>query len=143
MTRTGRRTLAAADEGPSPPGNAPTGPHLPLSVAASDAAPFVYFDSAANYGLHNGVAQITLEARRTLSTEAGLVAERVVVAHLDERRGRDEPARRPGRPRPARRAAGGAGGALGSSIPRPSRTRRGTRARLQHGLDLPTMGRSM
>ncbi len=82
MTRTGRRTLAAADEGPSPPGNAPTGPHLPLSVAASDAAPFVYFDSAANYGLHNGVAQITLEARRTLSTEAGLVAERVVVAHL-------------------------------------------------------------
>jgi hypothetical protein len=53
-----------------------------LSLAGSATAPFIYFEAATNYGLHNGVANITLEASRSLSLEGKLLRDRVVVAHL-------------------------------------------------------------
>ncbi len=53
------------------------------SALASAAAPFIYFDLVPNFGLNNGVANVTLQAVRFHPTEeGGVVADRVTVAHL-------------------------------------------------------------
>jgi hypothetical protein len=53
-----------------------------LSLTGSASAPFIFFEAATNYGFHNGVANITLEASRSLSMEGKLLRDRVIVAHL-------------------------------------------------------------
>lgn len=53
-----------------------------LSLPASAAAPFIYYDVASTYGFANGIANITLEASRALSIDGKIVTDRVIVAHL-------------------------------------------------------------
>lgn len=53
-----------------------------ISALASANAPFLYFDGAPNFGLHNGVVNITLEAIRFSAVDHEIVPDRVIVAHL-------------------------------------------------------------
>jgi hypothetical protein len=53
-----------------------------LAVDASANAPIIYFDGASNYGVNNGVANVTLEASRFMLVAGQVVRDRVVVAHL-------------------------------------------------------------
>jgi hypothetical protein len=55
-----------------------------LSALASAQAPFIYFDSAPNYGLNGGIANLSLEAIRFTPNPngQGVSADRVTVAHL-------------------------------------------------------------
>ena len=67
-----------------PHGQPPVSSELPpLAVAASDHAPFLYFEHAPNMGYLNGVIQITIEALRfTTMAPDNITRERVTVAHL-------------------------------------------------------------
>lgn|GEM_PF-2186023 len=55
-----------------------------ICAVASAAAPFIYFDSAPNFGFNGAVANVSLEVVRfTVPSEnAGVVTDRVTVAHL-------------------------------------------------------------
>ena len=53
-----------------------------ISALASANAPFLYFDGAPNFGLHNGIVNITLEAIRFSAVDHEIVPDRVIVAHL-------------------------------------------------------------
>ncbi len=53
-----------------------------ISALASAQAPFLYFDGAPNFGLHNGIVNITLEAIRFSAVDHEIVPDRVIVAHL-------------------------------------------------------------
>jgi hypothetical protein len=53
-----------------------------ISAMASAAAPFLYFDGAPNYGINNGVLNISLEAVRFTPINGDIVPDRVIVAHL-------------------------------------------------------------
>lgn len=51
--------------------------------AASGIAPMIYFDLVPNFGYHNGVANMTLEAILHVTDDTGKpVVKRAVVAHL-------------------------------------------------------------
>lgn len=70
------------DESRAKPATQGGGASAELSLAASAAAPFIYFDAATNFGLQNSVASITLEASRSLTVDGKLIRDRVIVAHL-------------------------------------------------------------
>lgn len=55
-----------------------------LSATASAHAPFIYCDNAPNFGLRNGIANISLEVIRftTMDDAVTVKADRVTVAHL-------------------------------------------------------------
>ena len=53
-----------------------------ISALASANAPFLYFDGAPNFGLHNGIVNITLEAIRFSAVDHEILPDRVIVAHL-------------------------------------------------------------
>ena len=55
-----------------------------VSAIASANAPFIYFDHAPNFGLNDGIANITLEVVRfgPAANGVGVIADRVTVAHL-------------------------------------------------------------
>ena len=53
-----------------------------ISAMASAAAPFLYFDGAPNFGVNNGIVNVTLEAVRFSAVEHEIVPDRVIVAHL-------------------------------------------------------------
>jgi hypothetical protein len=55
-----------------------------LSAVASANAPFIYFDASPNFGLNNGIANLSLEVVRFIARpdQQGVFADRVVVAHL-------------------------------------------------------------
>jgi hypothetical protein len=52
------------------------------SALASANVPFIYFDTAINFGFHNQMAYITLDAFRYNTVGNALLTDRVVVAHL-------------------------------------------------------------
>jgi hypothetical protein len=53
-----------------------------ISAMASAAAPFLYFDGAPNFGVNNGIVNVTLEAVRFSAINQQIVPDRVIVAHL-------------------------------------------------------------
>jgi hypothetical protein len=53
-----------------------------ISAMASAAAPFLYFDGAPNFGISNGIVNVTLEAVRFSAVDHEIVPDRVIVAHL-------------------------------------------------------------
>lgn len=53
-----------------------------ISALASASAPFLYFDGAPNFGFHNGIVNVTLEAVRFSAVEHEIIPDRVIVAHL-------------------------------------------------------------
>jgi hypothetical protein len=53
-----------------------------ISAMASAAAPFLYFDGAPNFGVSNGIVNVTLEAVRFSAVDHEIVPDRVIVAHL-------------------------------------------------------------
>jgi hypothetical protein len=55
---------------------------MDISDIASAHAPFLYFDHAFNFGYHNGIVSITLEAVRFIAKGQTPARDRVVVAHL-------------------------------------------------------------
>ena len=55
---------------------------LKLATTPSDLAPFIYFETSANQGFGNGIANITLEALRHRNIDGNIVSDRIVVAHL-------------------------------------------------------------
>ncbi len=55
---------------------------IPLCEPSAATAPFVYFDAVPNFGINNGVANLTLEAVIFTSVDNVMVRQRVVVAHL-------------------------------------------------------------
>ena len=61
-----------------------TGPTEPLGecTGSSAVAPFVCFDFATAWGLHDGVATVTLEALRIFNTSGGVEKNFVITAHL-------------------------------------------------------------
>jgi hypothetical protein len=71
-----------ADDPPAKLAPEADGAAAELSLTGSAGAPFIFFEAATNYGFHNGIANITLEASRSLSMEGKLLRDRVIVAHL-------------------------------------------------------------
>jgi hypothetical protein len=59
-----------------------TQPALPLAEIGSALAPIIYFDSAPNFGVNNGVPNIALEAVTAIHVGTEIRIERRVVAHL-------------------------------------------------------------
>ncbi len=55
---------------------------LPLAVAQSELAPFIFVEGVSSQGLRNGIAALTLEALRHVSDGNSIAIERVVVAHV-------------------------------------------------------------
>ena len=53
-----------------------------ISALASANAPFIYFDGSPNFGTHDGVLNISLEAIRYTPVDGDIMTDRVVVAHL-------------------------------------------------------------
>lgn len=53
-----------------------------ISAMASAQAPFLYFDGAPNYGVNNGILNVSLEAVRFTPVGQDIVPDRVIVAHL-------------------------------------------------------------
>ena len=75
------------DPAPPPPASRTVIEALPshrgeISALASANAPFIYFDGAPNFGIHNGIVNVTLEAIRFSAVEHEIVPDRVIVAHL-------------------------------------------------------------
>lgn len=53
-----------------------------VSAIASANAPFIYFDGTPNFGINNGVINISLEALRFQPGTEAVIVDRVIVAHL-------------------------------------------------------------
>lgn len=58
------------------------GTHVGMPSAASDLAPFIFFDVASTWGICSGVAAISLDVRRLTNTPSGVRRDFVTVAHL-------------------------------------------------------------
>ena len=55
---------------------------ISFSEIGSAIAPFIYFDGVPNFGFHDGVANLTLEAFSYVSIDDKVVAQRVMVAQI-------------------------------------------------------------
>jgi len=60
----------------------PEGPRLRIAPGTSELAPFVYFDGAPTFGIHNGAIQIELAANTLLPEGKGVKIDVVMTAHL-------------------------------------------------------------
>ena len=56
--------------------------HGEVSAIASATAPFLYFDGVPNFGVNNGIVNLTLEALRFQSVGGAIRTDRIIVAHV-------------------------------------------------------------